>query len=91
MAACYIRRHDRQERRLHGGKIHPLVVIADQKWRAPQTPGRVLGLEALTEWLAARLGMDYLHIDPLRIDFTGVAEVMSSAYAGRFSASCRCR
>jgi general secretion pathway protein E len=73
------------ERRLHGGKIHPLVVIADQKWRAPQTPGRVLGLEALTEWLAARLGMDYLHIDPLRIDFTGVAEVMSSAYAGRFS------
>ncbi|WP_234086236.1 GspE/PulE family protein [Azonexus sp. R2A61] len=69
------------ERRLHGGKLHPLVVIADQKWRHQ---GRVLNLEALTEWFAGRCGLDYLHIDPLKIDFTGVAEVMSSAYAARF-------
>ena len=74
----------KNERRLHGGKIHPLIVIADQKWRSPVPPGRVLGLEALTEWLAARTGLDYLHIDPLKIDFTGVAEIMSSAYAARF-------
>ncbi len=74
----------KNERRLHGGKIHPLIVIADQKWRSLQTPVRLLGLEALTEWLAARVGLDYLHIDPLKIDFTGVAEVMSSAYAARF-------
>lgn len=74
----------KQERRLHGGKIHPLIVIADQKWHSLQRPARVLGLEALTEWLAGRCGLDYLHIDPLKIDFTGVAEVMSSAYAARF-------
>ena len=73
------------ERRLHGNKVHPLVVIADQKWKAPGMPVRLLTLEALTEWLAAKVGLDYLHIDPLKIDFTGVAEVMSSAYAGRFS------
>ena len=72
------------ERRLHGNKVHPLVVIADQKWRSGGTPARLLTLEALTEWLAGRVGLDYLHIDPLKIDFTGVAEVMSSAYAGRF-------
>jgi general secretion pathway protein E len=72
------------ERRMHGVKVHPLVVIADQKWIAPGTPVRLLTLEALTEWLAGRVGLDYLHIDPLKIDFTGVAEVMSSAYAGRF-------
>ena len=72
------------ERRLHGGKIHPLIVIADQKWRSPQPPVRLLSLEVLTEWLAARTGLDYQHIDPLKIDFTGVAEVMSSAYAARF-------
>ena len=72
------------ERRMHGVKVHPLVVIADQKWIAPGTPVRLLTLEALTEWLAGRAGLDYLHIDPLKIDFTGVAEVMSSAYAGRF-------
>jgi general secretion pathway protein E len=72
------------ERRLHGGKIHPLIVIADQKWRNPQPPARLLSLEVLTEWLANRCGLDYQHIDPLKIDFTGVAEVMSSAYAARF-------
>ncbi|KAB2913864.1 MAG: type II/IV secretion system protein [Dechloromonas sp.] len=74
----------KNERRLHGGKIHPLIVIADQKWRSLQPPGKLLVLEALTEWLAGRTGLDYLHIDPLKIDFTGVAEVMSSAYAARF-------
>ncbi|MCK6413642.1 MAG: GspE/PulE family protein [Azonexus sp.] len=72
------------ERRLHSAKAHPLVVIADRKWRDPRAPARVLALEVLTEWLAARCGLDYLHIDPLKIDFTGVADVMSSAYAARF-------
>lgn len=72
------------ERRLHGAKIHPLIVIADQKWRSASQPSKLLGLETLTEWLAQRSGFDYLHIDPLKIDFTGVAEVMSSAYAARF-------
>jgi len=72
------------ERRLHGGKIHPLIVIADQKWRSAKASAQLLSLEVLTEWLAGRTGLDYLHIDPLKIDFTGVAEVMSSAYAARF-------
>ena len=73
------------ERRLHSAKVHPLIVIADQKWRTTESPVRLLSLENLTEWLARKIGMDYLHIDPLKIDFTGVADVMSSAYAGRFS------
>jgi general secretion pathway protein E len=62
-----------------------LIVIADQKWRNALPPGRLLTLEGLTEWLAGRVGLDYQYIDPLKIDFTGVAEVMSSAYAARFS------
>jgi general secretion pathway protein E len=74
----------RVERRLHGGKTHPLIVIADQKWRSAKPPAVLLSLEMLTEWLAGRTGLDYQHIDPLKIDFTGVAEVMSSAYAARF-------
>ena len=61
------------ERRLHGAKVHPLVVIADQKWRTSGMPVRLLTLEALTEWLAGKVGLDYLHIDPLKIDFTAVA------------------
>ena len=72
------------ERRLHGGRTHPLVVIADQKWRSLKPPSRLLSLEVLTEWLGQACGLDYLHIDPLKIDFTGVADIMSSAYAARF-------
>ncbi|MBS1198312.1 MAG: type secretion system protein, partial [Proteobacteria bacterium] len=76
----------RNEKRLQGvGGKHPLSLIAEQKWRIPAPGSKLLHLEALTEWLAGRVGLDYLHIDPLKIDFTGVADVMSSTYAGRFS------
>jgi general secretion pathway protein E len=73
------------ERNLQGGKAHPLVVVADQKWRTPGERPRLMNLEWLTEWFAGKVGLDYLHIDPLKIDFTGVADVVSSAYAARFS------
>ena len=74
----------RKERRYYRGALHPLVVIAEQKWRQPGAAGKPLSLETLTEWLARRVGMEYFHIDPLKIDFAGVTEVMSSAYATRF-------
>src|SRR3954467_4363016 len=69
------------ERRHHRGNMHPLCVLADQKWKKGAAP---LTLDVLSEWLAKRLGMDYVHIDTLKIDFTGVTEIMSSAYATRF-------
>jgi general secretion pathway protein E len=75
----------RTEQRLNRSKQHPLIVIAEQQWRASKAPHTLLNLDNLTEWLARRLKLEYLHIDPLRIDFTGVAEVVSSAYASRYS------
>jgi len=72
------------DRRMHRSDHHPLAVIADQKWRSAKPPGRLLGVEWLTEWLAKQTGMEYFHIDPLKINFSAVTEVMSSAYAGRF-------
>jgi general secretion pathway protein E len=72
----------KKERRYYRGALHPLVLVADQKWRHPN--GKPLSLEPLTEWLAKRVGMEYMHIDPLKIDFAAVTEVMSSAYATRF-------
>lgn len=65
--------------------LHPLVLVAGQKVRSPAPPNKILHLEALTEWLAKRLNIPYQHIDPLKIDFTGVADVVSSTYAARFS------
>ena len=40
-----------------------------------------LDTEALTEWLAARSGLPYLRIDPLKVDVGRVADVMSISYA----------
>ncbi|WP_291991488.1 GspE/PulE family protein [Candidatus Accumulibacter sp. ACC003] len=73
-----------KESRLNRLVAHPLVILADQKWKSHQEPPRALTLEELGAWLARRIGLDYHHIDPLKVDFTAVTEVMSSAYATRF-------
>ncbi len=72
------------DRRRHRTEHHPLVLIADQKWRSDTPPHKLLSLEWLAEWLAGKAGMDYYHIDPLKINFAAVTEVMSNAYATRF-------
>jgi general secretion pathway protein E len=74
----------RNERRLLRNDAHPLVVVADRGWKSLAPPHKPLTLEALTEWLAGRVHLEYLHIDPLKIDFTAVTEVVSNAYASRF-------
>src|SRR6266850_1006067 len=71
----------RKERRYYRGTVHPLAIVADQKWKKGNAP---LTLDSLAEWLAKRSGLEYLHIDPLKIDFAAVTEMMSSAYATRF-------
>ena len=63
---------------------HPLVIIANQKWKDPRDPKKLLHIETLTEWLAAKSGMDYFHIDPFKVDFAAVTKVMSNAYADRY-------
>lgn len=45
--------------------------------------GATLTLDALSEWLAGHVGLDYLRIDPLKVDVGKVADAMSAAYAER--------
>ena len=75
------------EKRFHGAdsRLHPLVRIAGLGLVREKEPGkgRVLDVEALTEWLAERVRMPYLRIDPLKVDVGRVAEVMSISYAER--------
>ncbi len=73
-----------KERRYFRGDIHPLIVVAEQKWKSARPPHRVLDIETLSQWLAQWSGLEYLHIDPLKIDFAAVTEVVSNAYATRF-------
>jgi general secretion pathway protein E len=63
---------------------HPLVLVAEQNWKSLTPPNKAMHLEALTEWMAQRTGLEYFHIDPLKIDFTTVTDIMSSDYAARF-------
>ena len=72
------------DRRMQRADHHPLAVIADQKWKSLLPPNKLLHLELLTEWLAAKVGLGYFHIDPLKINFSAVTDIMSNAYAQRF-------
>jgi general secretion pathway protein E len=71
-------------RSLRSSEMHPLMILADQKWKDPRNPKKLLTLDVLTEWLAGKVGLPYLHIDPFKIDFSAVTKVMSNAYAERF-------
>jgi general secretion pathway protein E len=64
-------------------EVHPLVVIAERGLKDPRRPNRPLGLESLTEWLAARTGLPYEHIDPLHIDVAAVTTVAAYAYCAK--------
>jgi len=64
--------------------MHPLVAVAHCKIASAQPPHRLLTLDWLTEWLAGKVKLPFFRIDPLKIDFTKVADVMSASYAARF-------
>ncbi|OHV98589.1 type II secretion system protein E [Janthinobacterium lividum] len=55
--------------------LHPLCSIAHG----------ALTLDTLCAWLAQRSGLPYVRIDPLHIDFSQVADVMTAGYAARFN------
>ncbi|MBU6484900.1 MAG: type II/IV secretion system protein [Betaproteobacteria bacterium] len=63
---------------------HPLELIADQRLRSAAPPGKPLHLETLVEWLAGKLHVPYMHVDPLKIDLGAVTATMSNAYAERY-------
>jgi general secretion pathway protein E len=64
--------------------MHPLTAIAQCKLSSAFPPHRQLTLDWLTEWMAGKVGLPFYRIDPLKIDFTKVADVMSAQYATRF-------
>jgi len=67
------------------GSMHPLTAIAQCKIVSAKAPHKLLTLDLLSEWCAGKVGLPFLRIDPLKIDFTQVADVMSASYAARFN------
>jgi general secretion pathway protein E len=64
-------------------KVHPLVYLAEQKIEDASAPGKTLDMDGLLAWLGARVEQPVYQIDPLKINVTAVAEVMSRAFAER--------
>nr|WP_315469071.1 ATPase, T2SS/T4P/T4SS family [uncultured Undibacterium sp.] len=65
--------------------MHPFTAIAQAKLYSAIRPQQLLTLDWLTEWAARKAGLPFYRIDPLKIDFTKVSDVMSSTYATRFN------
>ena len=63
---------------------HPLATIADLKLKSQRAPHRILGLDPLAELMAKKSGLPFAHIDPLKVDFARIGDLMSSNYANRF-------
>ena len=72
-----------KDRRLDRSNLHPLVVVGEQQWNNLAAENKPLTVESLTVWLAERAGLDYYHVDPLKLDFGSVAQIVSKAYAER--------
>ncbi|WP_322403501.1 GspE/PulE family protein [Massilia luteola] len=67
------------------GSMHPLTAVAQCKIVSAKPPHKLLTLDVLSEWCAGKVGLPFFRIDPLKIDFTKVADVMSASYAARFN------
>jgi general secretion pathway protein E len=65
--------------------MHPLIAIAQIKLTSAVPPHKQLTLDLLSEWMAHKAKVPFFRIDPLKIDFTRVADVMSATYAARFN------
>ena len=64
---------------------HAIEVIADRDWPHAARPERKLTLEWLSEWVAEQAGLEFVRVDPLKVDVSRVTGVMSYAYAKRFN------
>ncbi|MFZ5549365.1 MAG: GspE/PulE family protein [Pseudomonadota bacterium] len=60
--------------------LHPLSRLGGAGLKDARS-GTALDAEVLTRWLAARFGLPFQRIDPLRVDASKVTDVMSLAYA----------
>jgi general secretion pathway protein E len=72
-----------KDRKKDSSNIHPIVVIAEQKWQDLLPPHKALSVEVVSRLVATLAGVEYYHIDPLKLDFSTAAKVVSKAYAER--------
>lgn len=64
-------------------KHHPLITIANFELSDRRNFKAKLNIDELTRWLAHYSQLDYLYIDPLKIEIDKITKVLPKAYVGR--------
>ena len=72
-----------KDRKLDSSNLHPIIIVGEQKWKDLRAPHKVMNADFLSRWLAGQSELDFYHIDPLKLDFTSAAQMVSKAYAER--------
>ena len=72
-----------KDRKLDSSNLHPIIIVGEQKWKDLRAPHKVMNADFLSRWLAVQSELDFYHIDPLKLDFTSAAQMVSKAYAER--------
>ena len=63
--------------------LHPIVIVAEQKWADARTHGQKLDIDNLSRFVAEQANVPLYVVDPLKLDFSAAAQIVSQAYAER--------
>jgi general secretion pathway protein E len=67
-----------------GDERHAFVRIGEMSFQSNTQPSYPVTVERLSRWLAEKIGVPYVRIDPLKIDVSEMTKLVSQAYAQRF-------
>jgi general secretion pathway protein E len=67
-----------------GDDRHAFVKIAEMGFQSNTRPSYPVTAERLSRWLAEKINVPYVRIDPLKIDVGEMTKLVSQAYAQRF-------
>ena len=66
-----------KDRKRDTSNIHPIVIVAEQKWSDAKDNNKLLTIEWLTQFVAEQAEVDYYQIDPIKLDFTAASQIVS--------------
>ena len=72
-----------KDRKRDSSNLHPIIIVAEQKWPDLQSPQQLWTVEALSRFIADKANVPYYQIDPLKLDFSAAAQIVSQTYAER--------
>ena len=64
-----------------GNHLNPLIAICNTVPSSKDDPDKKIDLNQLCEWVATQLGVEYHHIDPLKIDVGSLNNIVTYKYA----------